>query len=329
MLREESKMMQGVGILSMIFYHLFNPSFHRGYLNTILGNMGRASNPVPLYCLLSGFGLYIIFQLGKDAHRISRCLWLYFCYCFFTFLFVLAEYQLFGQQRCSFSILEVLTNVTGIKDSYYPPAWFILPYCILTITAFWIFRVIDKLNVWVALLLAYAVYVVSSRLNSFSWFTLNIFQTFYIFFPFVLGGIMAKTQIINKCHEILVKKNIWITVFLLAILLVLRYYVYSGAVISFFWAGVVILTVSLVRRMEWAGTVLLFFGKHNLNMWMIHAWICWYLFNKPIYSLGNPLLMFCAVLAISLVISMAFNVVLIPLNKLYFRNQCSKIKLFQ
>ena len=48
MLREESKMMQGVGILSMIFYHLFNPSFHRGYLNTILGNMGRARNPVPL-----------------------------------------------------------------------------------------------------------------------------------------------------------------------------------------------------------------------------------------------------------------------------------------
>lgn len=78
MTREESKMMQGVGILTMIFYHLFNPSFNHGLSSTVLGNMGRAANPVPLYCLLSGYGLYLVFRHGKDRHRFIRCFRLYF-----------------------------------------------------------------------------------------------------------------------------------------------------------------------------------------------------------------------------------------------------------
>ena len=314
--------MQGIGIVTMIFYHLFNPSFHSDYTHTLLGNIGKACNPVPLYCLLSGYGLYKVYQHGKDQHRISRCLRLYFCFWTITTLFVLAECLLVGSQRFAFSLDEILLNLTGWKDSYYPPAWFILPYCILSVAAFGIFKTTDRLNVWTAIILAYIVYVISSEMNHYSWFGLNIFQTLYILFPFVFGGIMAKTDIINKCHKTLDTKNIWITICLLAVLLILRYYIYTGAVISFFWAGVVILAVSLAHRIKWSGSMLLFFGKHSLNMWMIHSWICWYLFKTQIYNIKNPLFMFASVLSISLVISMALNVVLIPLNKLIFdRNE--------
>ena len=46
MTREESKMMQGVAILIMIFYHLFNVG---EYSNTFVGNLAKANNPVPFY----------------------------------------------------------------------------------------------------------------------------------------------------------------------------------------------------------------------------------------------------------------------------------------
>ena len=319
MTREESKMMQGVGILTMIFYHLFNPSFNHGLSSTVLGNMGRAANPVPLYCLLSGYGLYLVFRHGKDRHRFIRCFRLYFRYWFITALFVFVEVCLFRDYRCTFSIKEILFNITDWKASYYPPAWFILPYCILNLSSFWIFRITEKMNTWIILFLAYCVYLFSSRMNNYSWFGLNIFQTLYIFFPFVLGGVMAKLDIVEKANLILSKTNIWIVLAILALLFLLRYFIYTGAVVSFFWMGVIIVVINVVRRIPYCYKVFLFFGHHNFNMWMIHAWICWYFLHDFIIRLGNPILIYFTVLSICLIVSLILDVFIIPLESKIIR----------
>jgi hypothetical protein len=319
MTRGESKMMQGVGILTMIFYHLFNPSFHHEYVSTVTGNMGRAANPVSLYCLLSGYGLHIVFSRNSSGHQALRSFRLYLRYWLITALFVFVEGFIIRDQRCSFSLIEILSNFADWKANYYPPAWFVLPYCMLALLSSWIYKVTDKLNIWVVLLLSYGVYLFASQMNRFSWFGLNFFQTLYIFFPFVLGAVMAKTGLVDRCDNFLSKRSIWVTLLPLALLLVLRYYVYTGAVASFFWAGLVVLMVTLIRRIESCARILLFFGQHNLNLWMIHAWVCWYLLNGFIYSLGNPILMFITVLGISLAISIVLNVVIIPLESKILR----------
>lgn len=314
MTRNESKMMQGLGILTMVFYHLFNPSFNHGLASTVFGNMGRGANPVPLYCLLSGYGLYIVYSRDKDEHRITRCFRLYFRYWIITALFVLIDVLVFRDPRCSFSIKDLLFNFTGWKTSYYPPAWFILPYCILALFSYRIFRITGKMNVWVVLFLSYCVYLFSSKMNSCSWFRLNIFQTLYIFFPFMLGGIMAKLDVVERANRILSKTSIWLVLALFTFLLVLRYFLYTGAVVSFFWAGVIIVVINIVRRIASCGKVLLFLGHHNFNIWMIHAWICWYFLHDFISVLSNPILMYIIVLAICLIISLILDTFIIPLE---------------
>lgn len=319
MTREESKMMQGLGILVMIFFHLFEPHMNPEYANTIIGNMGRAANPVPFYCLLSGYGLYIVHSHGKDNHRWTRCFKLYMTYWLITTVFVCLS-LLMGDTRCVISLPVILENMTDWASTYYLPAWFILPYCILAVCAKWIFSVSDKLNVWLVLILGYMVYVLSSRLNVFDWFRLNFFQILYIFFPFLLGGILARTRFVEKCELCLDKIPIVAVAGLLAVVMAVRYFLFTGAVISFFWAAFIIIAVNLIRRTG-GGIVLIFFGRHNLNMWMIQAWICWYLFRRQIYALGNPLLLFIVELGICVALSMAFNILIQPLNKVLFNEK--------
>ena len=209
--------------------------------------------------------------------------------------------------------------MTDWKASYYPPAWFILPYCILNLSSFWIFRITEKKNTWIILFLAYCVYLFSSRMNDYSWFGLNIFQTLYIFFPFVLGGVMAKLDIVEKANLILSKTNIWIVLAILALLFLLRYFIYTGAVVSFFWMGVIIVVINVVRRIPYCDKVFLFFGHHNFNMWMIHAWICWYFLHDFIIRLGNPILIYFTVLSICLIVSLILDVFIIPLESKIIR----------
>lgn len=76
--REESKIMQGVAILMMIFVHLFNPGLISEYTDTFVGICARGQNPVPLYTFLSGFGLWCVYSRAtKDKQRLMRCVRLY------------------------------------------------------------------------------------------------------------------------------------------------------------------------------------------------------------------------------------------------------------
>lgn len=314
MTREESKMMQGIGIFVMIFYHLFNPQLNSFYRDTVLGHIGLAANPVPLYCILTGYGLYKVNQNGIDQHRWTRCLRIYICYWVITSVFVLVS-LLMHQTRCTITLPIVVANLIDWKADYYPPAWFILPYCLLSLSAFWIFKIFDKLRVWHGLFIAYVIYILSSRMNAFSWFGQNIFQTLYILFPFVLGGALARTRCVDFCDAWLSKFSVYVTVGVLVIVLLLRYFLYTGAVVSFFWAAVIVLSVHLIR-LTGGGKVLLFFGNQNLNMWMIHAWICWYMFQPLTNMIENSFLKYILVVGLSLVLSIVFNMILNPLYQL-------------
>lgn len=59
----------------------------------------------------------------------------------------------------------------------------------------------------------------------------------------------------------------------------------------FFWQG------------ERAYSILKFLGRHSLNIWLIHTWICYYLFEDFVYGLKYPLLIFAFTLGVSIVIS--------------------------
>lgn len=50
-----------------------------------------------------------------------------------------------------------------------------------------------------------------------------------------------------------------------------------------------------------------FMGKHSTNIWLIHAFFCWYYFSDFIYGLKYPVLIYCATLGLSIIASFAIN----------------------
>ena len=311
MTKEESKMMQGVAILIMIFYHLFNPHDAVEYTGTVLGHVAMAHNPVPFFVLLSGYGMYTLYvSRGSKKSKFSRCLSLYLRY-WIVLTFFLFLSRCMGDYRCDLSLIPLVTNYFGVSSTYYLPSWFILPYCILVFISTYVFKIVDKLGVAKTLLLSYAIYVVTAYLTRFPLFQSNAFQVFYIFFPFCLGALLAKTNFVEKVDLFLKRYPTVFIIFLLALAIVIRCLVYSGAILSIYAAIIITLFVVVLRRYNKCDTFLMYLGKASLGMWMIHAWICWYLFRDWVYGLGNSFLMFVFVSIVSYIIAIIFDYILL------------------
>lgn len=306
MSREESKMMQGVAILIMIFFHLFNPHDSTQYTGSVLGRIATGHNPVPFFVLLSGYGLYKLNTRNGGRTSFSRCYKLYLRYWYVLSFFLFFSYCL-GNHRYDLSPTTFISNYLGLISTYYLPSWFILPYCMLVVLYPYIFRILDKLPPIQSLILAYAIYLFSASLTRLPLFQGNIFQVFYILFPFCLGALMAKTNFVEKTYKWLNQYPVFLSWGILFSAVIIRYFFISGAFQSFYAATVITSFVAILRRQKMCNTILTYLGKASFYMWMIHAWICWYLFREEVYSLRNPLLIYLSVVITSYILSVAFS----------------------
>lgn len=306
MSRDESKMMQGVAILMMIFFHLFTPSLVPEYKGTLIGAWAQVQNPVPLYTVLSGYGLFCVYRRGtKDVHRFTRCLRLYERYWLITGVFMLISIFCF---RGGYSWKDVLLNIPCLKTNIYPAAWFVLPYCILALSYPWLFKALDKVGCIIGLLAAFAVYAIMAFcIGRFGGvFVSNILQVFYIFFPFVLGAVLAKTKSIEKVSSITKRLPFYVLWLILALWLIIRFFVPTGAFSAIYVMGLTLIIVSM-RRPKWFNKVLLALGHQSVGMWFIHWWIYWMFCRNFVYGLHNPLLIMLFVTIVSYLLAIVFD----------------------
>ncbi len=196
-------MVQGLAVLFMLFFHLFNGTtehakqlFQELYGSSVLQHVAQAHNPVPFFVLISGYALFTLQQRGEDKHRFSRLGRLYVRYWYVLVPFLLLDYWL-GVYRCDLSLKSLLLNTAGIVTSYNAVCWFILPYCILAVSAKWLFGRFFKQHTLTALLIGYGIYAVMAYLTRYPFFQTNALQCFYILFPFLLGGALARYHVVE------------------------------------------------------------------------------------------------------------------------------------
>ena len=68
--------------------------------------------------------------------------------------------------------------------------------------------------------------------------------------------------------------------------------------------------------MLFRSATLQFFGRHSTNMWLTHFFFCYYIFGAEIYRLKYPLLIFAALIAVSLLSSYIVQTIFTPLRHL-------------
>lgn len=310
---KESKILQGVAILMMILFHLAQYNVTKS--DSVFSRFALANNPVPLYALLSGYGFYAVYKRSqKDRHRVTRCFRLYTVYWITLTVFLLIGVS-GGAYTPDINIISIIKNYTGWQTSFYLPSWFVLPYVILALVYPLIMKWVERRKAIVSLGVAYAVYVVMAYLTRYPFFQQNFVQVFYIFFPFVLGAVMAKYNIVewfkSKCQKG------WLPWLLLIVLVIVRYFVRTGAVLAFYSGAIVILVVA-AHKPRWLSKTLHEFGRVNVWMWMIHGWLIWYIWHDEFYSLRYPLLIYIAAVTATYAVALAFDFVSRPIMKKIF-----------
>lgn len=316
MSKDDSAVLKGIAILMMLFLHLFaDPGFASDCTPLLwVGNvpfvsiLARACNPVAFFLVCSGYGLAYVYHRGRlDIRSQSkRILRLYMNYWLILVIFVFIG-SFVKPDRYPGSIVTVIENFTGWNtDGYDGPAWFLLPYALLSLSSPWIFKTMDKFGIVkslvISFILTFVAMVVISRYIAphnahHAWFAI-IFTYFDLLFSFVLGACInykfeKGSIIIPK-----LKGNQWLMQLLLVAWFAIHLLTGSAAINPFFVVAFMVIFINLeikgfVRR------ALLELGRKSMVMWFAHAFFYGYLFHDFIYGFKYPLLIYVVLVLVS------------------------------
>lgn len=215
MTKQETQIMKGVAILMMLWLHLFNmseplyqPLF---YIKDIPFEryITYLTQPVGFFCFLSGYGMHVLYTKGvKDKHRWSRIGKLYMHW-WMSIVLYLVIYQLListhSRWNTAFDIESIFGNITAFDTSWYHPGWFLLPYICLSLFAFKLFRLTDKLKVWQNLIIFWLLGLVISVLVTYNSnfvyshrFVANISGIISLMPAFIFGAMAHQTSVIER-----------------------------------------------------------------------------------------------------------------------------------
>lgn len=317
--KDDSLALKGVAILMMLLLHLFFSIKHSEFTyflsvggESFLGHFSGLCNPVPLFLMISGYGLYSSYAQRGNIKVGKRILNLYLHLWIIYLIFVpIGSYV--KPADYPGGLLCFIENATSWHVTYNGEQWFLFPYIIILLTSGLIFKVADKTKPALLLgvtMLIYVTYCVSIKKWGGVWNYIGhggywVFSAFGFLFPFTIGICLKKYQWCEKYSNLITKISPyykWISLDLLLALILVRWFLnnYSFQV---FAVAIIFLLFPTFPIGEKFKAVLKYLGKHSMNIWLIHTYFCYYLFRDFIYGLKYPILIFSATLILSLLSS--------------------------
>lgn len=325
--RNESNRIKGAAILLMLFLHLFNRMENVSLCTNfvfvgdvpLVNVLTRAANPVAFFMIMSGYGLYIVTKKG-DKNRFSRLVRLYINYWLILIVFLCIGYFV-NPERYPGSISEIVLNLTSLSCSYNGEYWFLFPYVVLALCFPLLLRWWEKWRCRYVLMLTFALnlctsFVISRYGDEYLYnnkLLYNPFLCVHLMFSLALGYAAARCELFRQYEKIKGIKSI-----LLLILLIAARCLFSTSVVHSLYAVLFVILFVNRPRLSIFDRVLELLGIHSLNMWLIHSWICYYLFHDLLYGLKYPLLIFVTLVIVSYLISWSINLLTTPISKTLF-----------
>lgn len=320
MSKETSLMLKGVAILMMIFLHLFAKSDIVNNCHPLLFIGGKplvtllthSCLPVGFFLLLSGYGLHYLYVSGRDIGPISqvkRLLKLYIAYWFILLIFVsIGSYV--NPEIYPGNLQKIIGNVVSWENSYNFEHWFLFFYALLSLTSLYLFKIVDRLGNLKAFLLFCPLYFVTPYIISRHIAPAHAHHTVFakvityleLSFTFVLGALFHR---INDKRGLKIKffeGKKWLVVCLILSLVTIKCFISTGAIDFIFILAYIILFLQ-INISKLTSSILMFFGKYSMIMWLTHSFFCYYLFQKFIYSFDRPILIFIILVAITTSVS--------------------------
>lgn len=333
--KKDTKMLQGLSVLAMIWLHLFDRS-HEGLFR-------------PLIYLFRGIPLsFYIAQLSD------------FCVMGFAFCTGYAHTVTYGEKHfyrnrltgllrllIKYWIIIILFSALGMivgKGSFMPGSirtflgsvflydigyngawWYMFAYTLLVLMSPLLQKAVEKLHWAVVLSAGLVLYCLGYYLRFGDGVPQNYAVTHVgpfltTLFEYLIGSVFAKERFFSKMYGIWKRMPKWFRIVIAAFLLAAMLIVRTIVVPSLFaapWTGIAIITLfHFWKKPKFIENVFLFIGKHSTNLWLTHMFFYLCFFKNLVYIAVYPLAIFLFMLLITLSLSVALEFAEKPIFKL-------------
>ncbi len=324
--KDDTKMIQGLSILAMVWLHLFDRSY-AGLFQPILFLFG-----IPLtfyiaqlcdFCVMgfafcTGYAHYLISDdqdyTGKRKKSLLR---------------LLIKYWIVLVLFCAVSILigkgsimpgtwtTLFLSVLTLSNAYNGAWWYLLVYIILVIMSPWLQKTVKKHSSAVILIVGFIIYFVAYLIR----FKLPVHNALLVrsgpfgttLFEYLMGSVAAKERYFTKVSGYIDRLNNTIRVLLSISVLTLLLLVRTLVIPSLFIApatGLIILTIfHQWKKPEAIRKTFLYIGSHSAHIWLTHMFFFWNPFKGLAYKAVYPVCIFGLLIGITLIVSIILTYV--------------------
>lgn len=282
--KDESKILKGIAILFMIGLHLYNtldyenlyqPLLYIGDKPLIYYISFLFDACVPIYCFCSGYAMYLkqSIHIKDNIKRIFKFVKRYWIVLVLTCIVGIILHN----PSIPDNVLTFIGNLTLINISYVGAWWFVQTYVLLILLTPFIIKMIDKYEK-ITLLVVLVIYFIAFYFRIMNPVRPHIFILDVIInalvllgtslFPFVVGMYFYKNLIISKLRTQFSYNNI--IAGLIIIVCILLHIFIKNMIIAPFIAIIFILGFSLIHFHPIIRKILLYFGNHSTNLWLVH-----------------------------------------------------------
>ena len=327
--KQDTQKAKGVAIIGMVMLHLFcrlgdlpyTPWLWIGETPLIyyLGLFGDFC--VPIYCFCSGYAHYLLKEKHKtDYNKATAQKLLRFLSQYWLVVILFSAVGLLTGNGAVIpgSLSEFLGNLLLYRLSYNGAWWFVITYIFLSVLSPVLFKITQKLNPVVLLLLSGVVYFVSylfrfqfpitisNAVLNWIWQQLILLGTSQ--FSYMIGMVSRKAQWASKLRAICQGKPISSVCLLLALLAVfVGHCVVQSLIVAPITAMAVLLCLFGIRLPVIVDRLLLFMGKHSTNIWLVHMFFYFTLFENFVFVAKYPLFVLALMIAVCILTSVLIN----------------------
>lgn len=309
----ESTQLKGFAVLCMVYLHLFNRMDKIQLCDALyIGNysvdfyLSRLTNPVPMFVILSGIGLYICHREGKE-HNVKRALKL-FRYYWLTLLLFLPLSLFLGGDKFDYTPLNFILNILGLRANYNYEAWFLFPYVLVSIASPVLFKILDQ-RPKICLALSTTLSVLATGLSLWIGTRLyDIVVVFHIYYflkfqlVLILGACLVKYDVPPKLKHHYGGAILFFVCFAVAMI-----FFNNGVINTLYSLSAIILVKLLLPFVPKIISCMLYeAGKASTFIWLTHTWIAFRFLKDFIYGFKIPILIFIVLALFSYCLSRVF-----------------------
>lgn len=311
MSKDGSVRLKGIAIMIMVYLHCFlKQDIHCVPMTTVLEPNGDylwlhnfCNICVPLYMLLSGYGIYVTkcdrYIINQRILRLLET----------AFLIGLLWYPLSyfnNSLNWTFGNGEFLSCIVGYNP-YNGEWWFIAPWIMLTFLSKEILFLVHKnrLLFFLLIIISYVVgkYIAHTDLITQFRSVQILSSTLICLLSYGLGALLAS----YKDILIKVKLNKILAVIAILLLIVFRCSFISNGFLDPFIALIFVCLLCNSQILEekcYINNGLTMLGKQSTYIWLIHTFICCYYLHDYLFIMKYPIMIYIVLLVLSYIISL-------------------------